>query len=200
MRQFVLCAAAFAAASGLGLGALADPAQAPAGPLSAVSAAAPASKRTTRRLLPPASDYLLRDIARLQRQTWRWQAVMGRTRTPSAGSARRSRARAYRKWVFDLWRGRAARARRQASNPPHERHWQCIHRYEGAWNDAGAPYYGGLQMDISFQRSYGGELLRRKGTADNWTPLEQMWVAERARRSGLGFSPWPNTGRMCGLL
>ena len=73
----------------------------------------------------------------------------------------------------------------------------CIHRYEGAWSDDGSPYYGGLQMDIGFQQHYGGMLLRTKGTADNWTPLEQMWVAERAYRSGRGFYPWPNTARYC---
>jgi hypothetical protein len=55
-------------------------------------------------------------------------------------------------------------------------------------------------MNIAFQRRYGGELLRRKGTADRWTPIEQMWVAERAHRSGLGFYPWPNTARSCGLI
>jgi hypothetical protein len=64
----------------------------------------------------------------------------------------------------------------------------------------GNGYYGGLQMDLSFQRLYGGHLLRRKGTADKWTRLEQMWVAERALRSGRGFFPWPNTARACGLL
>ena len=72
--------------------------------------------------------------------------------------------------------------------------------YEGAWSDSGSPYYGGLQMDISFQASYGGPLLATKGTAENWTPLEQMWVAERAYRSGRGFYPWPNTARACGLI
>lgn len=200
MRQFVLCAAVFAAASGLGLGALADPAQAPAGPRTTASRAAPASERASRRLLPPESGYLLGHIARMRAQTWRWQALMGRARTPSSDSARRSRDSAYRRWVLSLWRRRASVARRQASNPPNERRWQCIHRYEGAWNDPSAPYYGGLQMDISFQRSYGSDLLRRKGTADNWTPLEQMWVAERAYRSGRGFTPWPNTARACGLL
>jgi hypothetical protein len=55
-------------------------------------------------------------------------------------------------------------------------------------------------MDISFQRTYGGELLRRKGTANRWTAAEQMWVAERAFRSGRGFYPWPNTARSCGLI
>ena len=49
-------------------------------------------------------------------------------------------------------------------------------------------------------RTYGGDLLRRKGTADKWTPVEQMWVAERAYRAGRGFYPWPNTARYCGLI
>jgi hypothetical protein len=82
--------------------------------------------------------------------------------------------------------------------PPHYVQWMCIHRYEGAWNDPGAPYYGGLQMDWSFMRAHGWRLLQTKGTADNWTPLEQMWVAENAWRTR-GFSPWPTTARYCGL-
>ncbi len=48
-------------------------------------------------------------------------------------------------------------------------------------------------------RRYGRYLLRTKGTANHWTPLEQIWVAERAYRSGRGFSPWPNAGAACGL-
>jgi hypothetical protein len=55
-------------------------------------------------------------------------------------------------------------------------------------------------MDLSFQRTYGADLLRKKGTANRWTPLEQIWVAERAYRSGRGFHPWPNTARACGLI
>jgi hypothetical protein len=55
-------------------------------------------------------------------------------------------------------------------------------------------------MDLAFQRAYGRGLLWRKGTANRWTPLEQMWTAERAHRSGSGFSPWPNTAGYCGLL
>ena len=107
---------------------------------------------------------------------------------------------AHRTWIRKLWQKRASSAWRRAQNPPHEAAWQCIHRYEGAWNDTGAPYYGGLQMDISFQQAYGAELLARKGTADHWSPVEQMWVAERAYRSGRGFYPWPNTARYCGLI
>lgn len=77
----------------------------------------------------------------------------------------------------------------------------CIHRYEGDWTaNTGNGYYGGLQMDSDFMRTYAPDLLRAKGTADNWTPLEQMQTAERAYQSGRGFYPWPNTARMCGLL
>jgi hypothetical protein len=103
--------------------------------------------------------------------------------------------------VHTVWRKRAVTVKRRfEAGPRHRRGWMCIHRYEGAWSDDRSPYYGGLQMDIGFQRHYGGMLFRAKGTADNWTPLEQMWVAERAHRSGRGFYPWRNTARTCGLI
>ena len=35
-----------------------------------------------------------------------------------------------------------------------------------------------------------------RGWANRWTALEQMWVAERAHRSGRGYGPWPNTARL----
>jgi hypothetical protein len=88
-----------------------------------------------------------------------------------------------------------------SSRPPHYNEWICIHGGEGAWNsNTGNGYYGGLQMDMQFQRTYGWNLLMTKGTANNWTPLEQMWVAEKAWASGRGFYPWPNTARHCGLI
>ena len=137
--------------------------------------------------------------------TWRWQALMSKPRTPTLYSERRTRDATYLRWVRDLWRVRAAKAHRLAQNPPHRREWLCIHRYErhpgqGWATRTGNGYYGGLQMDISFQRTYGPDLLRRKGTANRWTAIEQIWVAERAYRSGRGFSPWPNTARACGLI
>ena len=187
MRKLLLGFAALAGAGTVGLGSLAAPADAPA-------------RRLQPDLLPAGSPYLLARIARHRNETWRWQRLMGKPRTRASSSARRSRHAEYRRWVLRLWRARAARARRQAHDPPRERAWLCIQRHEGRWNDPNAPYYGGLQMDIHFQRLYGSDLLRRKGTADNWTPLEQMWVAERAYRSGRGFHPWPNTARACGVL
>jgi hypothetical protein len=142
---------------------------------------------------------LLDQIDRHREETWRWQKVMQRPRSAYAASAKGVRSVAYRQWVVNVWRQRAMRAKLQALNPPHKAQWLCIHRYEGSWRDPNAPYYGGLQMDIEFQRTYGARLLHAKGTADHWTPLEQMWVAERAYETR-GFWPWPNTARYCGLL
>ena len=142
----------------------------------------------------------LRDqITTHRNETWRWQKLMQRPRTRYAGSAIRARSLAYSLWVRDLWWKRAMHARAQALNPPHKRQWQCIHHYEGPWTDPDAPYYGGLQMDRTFQAMYGAHLLHTKGTADHWSPLEQMWVAERAYKTR-GFWPWPNTARACGLI
>jgi hypothetical protein len=87
-----------------------------------------------------------------------------------------------------------------AAHPPHKQAWLCIHRFEGSWSDSGDPYWGGLQMDRGFMLTYAPRALLRRGWANRWTPLEQMWVAERAHRSGRGYSPWPNTARYCGLI
>lgn len=168
----------------LAIAAIADPAPTPA---------------ATRALAP------VEEINTYRTATWRWQQLIGAPRTPSAFTERRTTDPAYAAWVRDLWRNRLAKAYRRAANPPHRAAWQCIHRYErspaqGWRTNTGNGYYGGLQMDISFQRSYGPDLLSRKGTADRWSSIEQMWVAERAYRAGRGFYPWPNTARYCGLI
>ena len=147
----------------------------------------------------------IEQIAKLRAETWRWQALMRKPRTPTAFTERRAKDEAYIDWVRALWQRRAVQAKRQAHRPPHRAEWLCIHRYErhpaqGWQTRTGNGYYGGLQMDLSFQRAYANELLRQKGTANNWTAVEQMWVAERAYVSGRGFHPWPNTARYCGLL
>lgn len=117
------------------------------------------------------------------------------------GAPRRRHARALR-WVI----GELADVRAQLEAityyvPPQIRAaFKCIHGGEGAWDDPNAPYYGGLQMDIEFQQTYGPEFLRRWGTADRWPPAVQIHVAYRAYRSGRGFYPWPTTARNCGLI
>lgn len=138
---------------------------------------------------PPAESRA--QLAKLKAETWAWERLMRATPT---------RAPQGRTADVAFWRARAARARARASCPPHLDEFLCLHRYEGSWTaNTGNGYFGGLQMNMDFQRGYGPELLARKGTANNWTPLEQIWIAERAvpRR---GFQPWPTTGRMCGLL
>lgn len=80
------------------------------------------------------------------------------------------------------------------------RSFLCIHAHEGSWDaDTGNGYFGGLQMDYTFQATYGREFLRAFGTADRWPPAIQITVAMRAYLSGRGFGPWPNTRRLCGL-
>jgi hypothetical protein len=150
--------------------------------------------------LTKADHQVTRRIINQRNSTWRWQDVMQVERTAYTGTHEQSTSREYRRWVLRVWESRAKRAWRKATRPPHYDEWMCIHRYEGSWVDPNAPYYGGLQMDLGFQRAYGAKLLETKGTADNWSPLEQMWVAERAHASGRGFYPWPNTARYCNLF
>ena len=148
---------------------------------------------------------LVEQISDFRSETWSWQRLTGSPRTPTHYGERRTDDRAYRVWIRDLWRRRALAAERRAQRVPHKSEWLCIHRYErdprqGWATRTGNGYYGGLQMDISFQRTYGPDVYRRKGTANNWSALEQMWVAERAYAAGRGFYPWPNTARSCGLI
>jgi hypothetical protein len=147
-----------------------------------------------------APDLLQRELQRMidryRHETWRWQRTMGARLTRELRNPP-----AVPELKIAAWKIVASKTRHAAQNPPHKRQWLCIHRFEGAWTaNTGNGFYGGLQMDLSFQRRYGGDLLARKGTANRWSALEQMWTAERAHRSGRGFYPWPNTARSCGLL
>jgi hypothetical protein len=160
-----------------------------------VGAGEPRAETQPEPAVPESPQQADRHIDAYRREAWRWQRVMGRPLTRALG---RSSAKPAER--ISAWRRVAIAARRRAQRPPHKRAWLCIQRYEGRWNDPNPPYYGGLQMDLGFQRRYGRALLARKGTADRWTPLEQMWAAERAHRAGRGFWPWPNTARFCGLL
>ena len=146
----------------------------------------------------PQTDIQL--VERYRKTTWRWQRLMRVRLTPA-----RHRASALapdaRRLVLVLWRARASRARRQAYHPPRLAAWLCIHRHEAPWRaNTGNGYYGGLQMDLAFQRRYGADLLRSKGRAHRWLAIEQIWVAVRAHRSGRGFYPWPSAARRCGLI
>jgi hypothetical protein len=197
LRSVVPFAVAVAVALALGAVALVRPAAAEEG---AAQPAVTEAQTRERKLAAAHATSQVRSIKRYRKQTWAWQKLMRTSLTPTSNGNLLASDVVYRQWVLELWRKRALVARRKAHTPPRLRAWKCIQRHEGPWNDPHAPYYGGLQMDLTFQRHYGAELLRRKGTADNWTPLEQIWVAERAYRSGRGFYPWPNTARACGLI
>jgi hypothetical protein len=146
------------------------------------------------------AERLVEAIGKHRAATWHWQRVMGQTRWTATFEERRTSDLTRLTSLRDLWKHRANRLRERAQRPPHRAAWRCIHRHEGHWKDPHAPYYGGLQMSRQFQRAFGRYLLRLKGTANRWSPAEQMWTAERAHRAGLGFHPWPNTARACGLL
>jgi Transglycosylase-like domain len=129
---------------------------------------------------PPAAP-TTPEVARRRPGTSRCRVVRRRA---VAARERSARLRA----AFESWYAKA-----------YER-WRCIHRLEGSWTaNTGNGYYGGLQMDLAFQRAYGWRYLRRWGTADSWPPWAQLRTAENARRSR-GYWPWPNTARACGLL
>lgn len=164
------------------------------------AASVPAGRASEQARAMPDGRVVVRKIKSYQRATWRWQRLMGVPRTPNLRRYLRTRDLVYRRHVMLQWRRRAIRAKRLAHNPPHEREWRCLQRHEGPWSDQWDPYWGGLQMDRSFMRQYAPRHLLRRGWAHRWTPIEQMWVAERALRAGRGFYPWPNTARLCGLI
>jgi hypothetical protein len=147
-----------------------------------------------------AADRLVESIKKHRADAWHWQRVMGKRRSKPSFAERRTNDLERLTAIRVRWTRRANHLKDRAHHPPHRAAWLCIHRHEGRWKDPQAPYYGGLQMSRSFQRAYGRYLFRLKGTANHWTPVEQMWTAERAHQSGAGFYPWPNTAAACGLL
>lgn len=103
------------------------------------------------------------------------------------------------RWDRRLDRYRAAYARRR----PVLENLHCIHTYEGAWNavsDSVPTYYGGLQMDATFEAAYGGDVLASRGGAhaDRWPKHDQLMVAYRGYRAR-GYTPWPTAAAACGL-
>jgi hypothetical protein len=141
-----------------------------------------------------------------RRAAWRWQFLslkaQTRTKYKERGTENVQKLQRIAKW----WKQRKTRARYVALHPPNMGNWRCIRSHEagpehGGWRaNTGNGYYGGLQMDMTFQRMYGSRLLARLGTANNWPWFSQMHVAERARSSGRGYYPWPRTARFCGLI
>jgi len=113
---------------------------------------------------PPQLDQwqIQRQIDRYRHETWRWQRTMGRKLTRKLANPP-----ADVEAKIGVWKRVALKTRSRAQNPPHKRQWLCIHHYEGAWNDPNPPYYGGLQMDLGFQRTYGGRAALTQGDGES---------------------------------
>jgi hypothetical protein len=75
----------------------------------------------------------------------------------------------------------------------------CVHNGEGSWSDPNPKYYGGFQMDISFQQSHGARYLGKYGTANHWPVMVQIRVT-RSVVINSGWGQWPQTARNCGLI
>ena len=77
--------------------------------------------------------------------------------------------------------------------------WSRLVRCEsgGDWQaNTGNGYYGGVQMDLTFWRNYGG--LRFAARPDLASRAEQITVAERGL-AVQGWGSWPSCSRMVGL-
>ena len=166
------------------------------GGASQATAAITAAKATQEK--QAAIKWLGSQIVGYQKTTWRWERLMGVPLTATQGRMLAEMSIPDVQRTVQLWHRLCQEARRKAEtrptsgvplHPPLRRGLDRQRR----------PYYGGLQMDLGFQHTYAPWLLRTKGTADHWTPLEQLWTAARAAKSR-GFWPWPNTARSCGLL
>jgi hypothetical protein len=138
-------------------------------------------------------------VARRSKAATRHWLTVVRGRPPRVSiDMRRSASPQAAQHLARIWRRRAVAASQVAHHPPRLHAWYCIHHYEGRWTDPNAPYWGGLQMDYSFQTAYGHWLLAHEGTANHWTPLQQIWAGVRAWRVR-GFEPWAGTAHVCGV-
>ena len=74
----------------------------------------------------------------------------------------------------------------------------CVHAHEGAWNDPGPPYEGGLQFLLSTWLSVGG-VVHGAHWASVASPREQLYRAWLVwLRDGRSWHEWGTAG-VCGL-
>jgi hypothetical protein len=141
-----------------------------------------AEERAKQERLLKQKHHLRKQIRRDQKATWRWQDMMLKRRTQSSKPVARISSLNWLQHVAKYWHKRRRQAAYLAHHPPHKWLWLCIHRQEGSWTDNASnnPHWGGLQMGWWFMKTYARKLLVRFGKANNWPPLQQIWVAERA--------------------
>jgi hypothetical protein len=106
--------------------------------------------------------------------------------------------------ILDKWDGRLHhyRAAYERRRPVLE-NLLCIHGYEGSWDAVSSTvptYYGGMQMDATFEAAYGADVLAYRGGAhaNLWPKHDQLMVAYRGYRAR-GYTPWPAAAAACGL-
>ena len=142
--------------------------------------------------------YLVSQTRAHRRETWRWQRLMAKPRTP----ARRGEldpSHEYRRWVHRLWK-RRSRCRPSARSPSSALSRVDVHPplrgrlatdrravLRGAADEPGVPAH----VRAGAARTQGDRQPLDADRAD---------LGGRARVPPLGYQPWPNTARMCGLL
>jgi hypothetical protein len=106
--------------------------------------------------------------------------------------------------ILDRWDRRLNHYRRAyARREPVLENLLCIHSYEGSWDAVSATvptYYGGMQMDATFEAAYGADVLAYRGGAhaNLWPKHDQLMVAYRGYKVR-GYTPWPTAAAACGL-
>jgi hypothetical protein len=175
-----------------------------------LSTAAPTAltARESTRALDEATAWQMRTLDKLQKRSHYMERVMhtSLSKVNQRAKSRLRRTSTPRKRyriLIALWKRVYTRTSVTYHHPPFLAALTCIHHGEGTWNEMRNPFYdGGLQMNFTFEERYGNFLLRRKGRAYNWTPLEQIWTAVYAIRGPdhRGFYPWPTTARICNLI
>jgi hypothetical protein len=143
----------------------------------------------------------------LKAETWDYQWRLERSFSPGRKLHRRLSC-SFLRWAHSRWEKKFQNAQLSYALWFKRTYakWDCIHRHEASWfGDNNPTYDGGLQMDRGFQNTYGSEFVRAWGNASNWPVWSQLRAAERAYHgyhgyAARGFTPWPNTARMCGQL
>jgi len=160
-------------------------------------------------LLKQRMHKLRKRIRRDQKATWHWQDIMLKRHTRPAKPVAHISSLNWLQHVAKYWHKRRLHVRRLAHHPPHLWLWLCIHRQEAPWRNPGVTwdgrpsrYFGGLQMGEWFMWRYAPRLRIRRGRANNWPPLQQIWVAERAfKREGYSrtwlLGQWVPTASHC---
>lgn len=129
-------------------------------------------------------------------QDWRWRLDAPRL---SLRRIKPSHSCEFLAWQGKHWQKRSLKTRNLFEKWYKQTYskYECIHNHEASWfGDDNPTYDGGLQMDLGFQRTYGGEFLKKWGNASHWPIWSQLRAAERAyygygRFKARYFYPWP---------